>query len=63
MENITGNISEVLDDVVAGTLNVLMSVSLGDFGPIEEDTATGIAGALGKSIAGIKAKAESGGYS
>jgi hypothetical protein len=63
METITGNITEVLLDVIAGTLKVLMGISLGEFGPIEEEEAVGVATALGRVVADAQQKAQEGGYS
>lgn len=63
MNEITGNIEAVLNDLIVGIISLLFSLSSGDFGPVEETTAEALARGLGSLTAEITATARNGGYS
>lgn len=62
MNEIKGNVQAALFDVMVGTMLVLTRIASGEFGEVSEETGQAIASALGREMAEVQKRAETGHY-
>lgn len=51
-------VQAVLDDILVGVLEVLIKMAMGEFGEIDEEVGSAIAGALGAAVGDVGIRAD-----